>query len=292
MINFYRGNEDFIEFSDDIDENPFGAVLLALCEENFDTLPEAVVAITDSLEEGGFDVDDDIVIGLLTGDILPSQELVEVVSVLAGDEDTEELLWDAAVLSYELAEADPEEVYDQIVDYGFEDEEDYSEEDFPVTDDEEGEYLTEDPDYEEDYGYDEDYVDETLSEVSEVAEQLYSRQVITDLLADYQDAADEMMQTGTGLMTPQIKHLLFGREGRNQYLEFSRDIEDSGLDPETYLTCIEFSLNLLSELGSPDGYYFSSQTEEDILEGPTYNFSRDDSSVEQEAREMLRDLGL
>lgn len=45
-MNFYRGYENLIEFSSATVENPFGAQLLALCEEVFEDLPSAVAGLT------------------------------------------------------------------------------------------------------------------------------------------------------------------------------------------------------------------------------------------------------
>jgi hypothetical protein len=100
-----------------------------------------------------------------------------------------------------------------------------------------------------------------------------------------------MMQGGRGLMTPQIKELLFGRSDKNRYMNFSAATQESGYTPEEYLKCIEFSLNLLAELDGIDSAYFETQIQEDA--GANVNFSRvSDGDVENEARQMIEWLSL
>lgn len=267
-MDFYKGYEDLIEFSSATVENAFGSQLLALCERKFENIEDAVAVLTEGLDELGFEVDEEGVVGLMTGEVLPSEEVLEALAGLADTDADVSRLYNAAATAYEVA----------------------------ATLIEEGEIEVEDEDEDEDYEVeDEDelvYEDEEDYEVEEdVVAQMYSRQVVTDYLNDYAEVADQMMQGGRGLMTPQIKELLFGRSDKNRYMNFSAATQESGYTPEEYLKCIEFSLNLLAELDGIDSAYFETQIQEDA--GSNVNFSRvSDGDVESEARQMIEWLSL
>lgn len=268
-MDFYKGYEDLIEFSSATVENAFGSQLLALCERKFENIEDAVAVLTEGLDELGFEVDEEGVVGLMTGEVLPSEEVLEALAGLADTDADVSRLYNAASTAYEVAATLIEEGEIEVED---EDED----EDYEVED--EDELVYED---EEDYEVDEE----------DVVAQMYSRQVVTDYLNDYAEVADQMMQGGRGLMTPQIKELLFGRSDKNRYMNFSAATQESGYTPEEYLKCIEFSLNLLAELDGIDSAYFETQIQEDA--GSNVNFSRvSDGDVESEARQMIEWLSL
>lgn len=265
-MDFYKGYEDLIEFSSATVENAFGSQLLALCERKFENIEDAVAVLTEGLDELGFEVDEEGVVGLMTGEVLPSEEVLEALAGLADTDADVSRLYNAASTAYEVAATLIEEGEIEVED---------EDEDYEVED--EDELVYED---EEDYEVEED-----------VVAQMYSRQVVTDYLNDYAEVADQMMQGGRGLMTPQIKELLFGRSDKNRYMNFSAATQESGYTPEEYLKCIEFSLNLLAELDGIDSAYFETQIQEDA--GSNVNFSRvSDGDVESEARQMIEWLSL
>lgn len=266
-MDFYKGYEDLIEFSSATVENAFGSQLLALCERKFENIEDAVAVLTEGLDELGFEVDEEGVVGLMTGEVLPSEEVLEALAGLADTDADVSRLYNAASTAYEVAATLIEEGEIEVED---------EDEDYEVED--EDELVYED---EEDYEVDEE----------DVVAQMYSRQVVTDYLNDYAEVADQMMQGGRGLMTPQIKELLFGRSDKNRYMNFSAATQESGYTPEEYLKCIEFSLNLLAELDGIDSAYFETQIQEDA--GSNVNFSRvSDGDVESEARQMIEWLSL
>jgi hypothetical protein len=269
-MDFYQGYEDLIEFSSATVENAFGSQLLALCERKFENIEDAVAVLTEGLDELGFEVDEEGVVGLMTGEVLPSEEVIEALAGLADTDADVQRLYNSASTAYEVAATLLEEGEVELED----EDEDYEDEDEEIS-----------------YEVEEDE-EEIEDEEDDVVAQLYSRQVVTDYLNDYVEVADQMMQGGQGLMTPQIKTLLFGHSDKNRYMNFSAAVEQNGYTPEEYLKCIEFSLNLLSELGGVDSTYFESQIEED-MSGSNVNFSRQDNgAVETEARQMIEWLNL
>ena len=269
-MDFYKGYEDLIEFSSATVENAFGSQLLALCERKFENIEDAVAVLTEGLDELGFEVDEEGVVGLMTGEVLPSEEVLEALAGLADTDADVSRLYNAASTAYEVAA--------NLIEEG-----EIGIEDFELDDEDEDEDLYYD---EEDEDEDEDVEDE-----QELVAQMYSRQVVTDYLNEYAEVADQMMQGGRGLMTPQIKELLFGKSDKNRYMNFSAATQESGYTPEEYLKCIEFSLNLLAELDGIDSAYFETQIQEDA--GSNLNFSRiSNGDVENEARQMIEWLNL
>lgn len=276
-MDFYQGYEDLIEFSAATVENAFGSQLLALCERKFENIEDAVAVLTEGLDELGFEVDEEGVVGLMTGEVLPSEDVLEALAGLADSDAEVQRLFNSASTAYEVAATLLEDGEIELEDDEDEDEDeaDYGYEAYDEDETDAGEERDDDEDEEVD-----------------VVAQMYSRQVVTDYLNEYVEVADQMMQGGQGLMTPQIKELLFGQSDKNRYMNFSAAVEENGYTPEEYLKCIEFSLNLLSELDGIDSSYFESQVEED-MSGSNVNFSRQDSSaIETEARQMLEWLNL
>jgi hypothetical protein len=165
-MEFYQGNYGgLIEFSAAIAENPFGSVLLELAESNYDDIDTAVLDIAETLTELGYSVSEDEVLGLMTGEIIPEEEVVEILSelgIVEGDETLTEKnitkLYQAAILSYDNGIA-------QLAAQGFDVGEDEDLED-------EDEYLEDVSAYQEDESEDED---EMVVEFDEDTEATFSR---------------------------------------------------------------------------------------------------------------------
>lgn len=278
-MDFYKNYDHMIEFSTAMVENPFGAQLLSLAERNFDDIETAVAALSDGLSELGFDVDEEGVVGLMTGQILPSEEVIEAFSGLTESEAEVQRLYHAAAVAYDMAA--------EVIEDEDEDEVDYDEVEDYYEDEDEDEFYEED---EEGHVPVVSYVENPAEDTR--VDMLYSRQLVTDKLNEYIEVADQMMAGGSGLMTPHIKNLLFGASDKNRYMNFSAACDDFDVDPATYLTCIEFSLNLLSELDGLDSRYFETQVEENMSEGINFSSRVDDKSIETDARDMLKMLNL
>jgi hypothetical protein len=280
-MDFYKNYEHMIDFSAATVENPFGAQFLSLAERNFEDIETAVAALTEGFAELGFEVDEEGVVGLMTGEILPSEEVVEAISGLTDSEAEIQRLYNAAAASYDLAADLLEAEGDEYEDY-------------------EDEEIEEEIEVEEIEDYEDEIEQPRVAVTSSVenpaddsrVDMLYSRQLITDKLNEYIEVADQMMAGGAGLMTPHIKNLLFGQSDKNRYMNFSSACEDFDVDPATYLTCIEFSLNLLAELDGVDSRYFKAQVQEDMSEGINFSSRVDEDAVEGDAREMLKMLNL
>lgn len=270
-MDFYKGYENLIEFSSATVENPFGAQLLSMCEDVFEDVESAVVGLTEALAEAGFDVDEDGVVGLMTGQILPSEELVDALTGLTESDTEIARLYNSAAALYE-AVAEAEEAGE--VEVEDEDEDDDYEED----------------EIEED---DEDEVDTEVEYEEPLAAQLYSRQVITDTLNEYLEVADRMVEDR--YLTPHVKDLLFGKSDKNRFVNFSAACEEADASPSEYLKCIEFALNLFAEIGpSVNEAYFTSQVNEPIAKdgGRNIDFSANDDEIVSQSREMVDLLGL
>lgn len=270
-MDFYKNYEQMMDFSAATVENPFGAQLLSLCERKFEDIETAVAVLTEGLDELGFDVDEEGVIGLMTGEILPTEELVEAVAGLADSDADVKRLYNGAALMYEEATG------------AVDDDEDYEDEVEEVADE----------DYEDEVEYEYDGNEEDVADSR--VDQLYSRQIITDRLNQLVEVADQMMDPGAqGLMTPHIKSLLFGQSDKNRFANFSAACDDFEVDPQTYLHCLEFSLGLLAELDGINSAYFSAQAEDEMATREQISFSSNlnDTVIEKEARQMLADLGL
>lgn len=276
-MNFYRGYENLIEFSSATVENPFGAQLLALCEEVFEDLPSAVAGLTEALVDLGFDVDEEGVVGLMTGEILPSEEVVDALTGLSEDEVDHARLYNAAAAMYDMLLEEDDVEDDYADDEYYEDVEDDYDDD--IYDEDEDEYYDDDEDEEE--------TDESLAEV------LYSRQVITDALNEYVEIGNAMVDQG--YLSPHVHELLFGQSDKGRFVNFSAACEEFDATPAEYLKCIEFALNIFSEIGPMvNESYFSAQVPTDFAQDNqrTYEFGMDEDTIELQSREMVDLLGL
>lgn len=275
-MNFYRGYENLIEFSSATVENPFGAQLLALCEEVFEDLPSAVAGLTEALVDLGFDVDEEGVVGLMTGEILPSEEVVDALTGLSEDEVDHARLYNAAAAMYDMLleedDVEDDEYYEDV-------EDDYADDIYDEDEDEDEYYDNDDEDEEE--------TDESLAEV------LYSRQVITDALNEYVEIGNAMVDQG--YLSPHVHELLFGKSDKGRFVNFSAACEEFDATPAEYLKCIEFALNIFSEIGPMvNESYFSAQVPTDFAQDNqrTYEFGMDEDAIELQSREMVDLLGL
>lgn len=284
-MNFYRGYENLIEFSSATVENPFGAQLLAMCEDVFEDLPSAVAGLTEALAESGFDVDEEGVVGLMTGEILPSEDVVDALTGLSEDEVDHARLYNAAAAMYDmLIDEDGEEDDDDV--------EAYYEDDIYAEDEYEDDVEV---DYEDDI-YDEDEYedeDEYYEDEEPLAEVLYSRQIITDALDEYVEIGNAMVDQG--YLSPHVHELLFGQSDKGRFVNFSAACEEFDATPAEYLKCIEFALNIFSEIGPMvNESYFSAQVPTDFAQDNQriYEFGLDEDTVELQSREMVDLLGL
>lgn len=274
-MDFYNGDySGLIEFSSAIAENPFGATLLELAENQYDDIDTAVLDIAETLQGQGFDADEEIVLGLMTGEILPDEEVVELLSelgtVVNADDEIDEAaternkakLFEGAIAAYEIAEA-------LLEDEGEDEEEVEDEEDEEV----EAEYEEEDED------------DASFSRYFQAQEEMQNRMAYTDALSELRDYGEELRSKKC--LTPHAFNLLFSRRAKDDYMNFSQTVESTDYTPEEYLMCMKFALNMFEEMGPLPGtaYQFSSVVEQEVNESP-YNFS--DSNVEEEARDLLK----
>lgn len=286
-MDFYNGNfSGLIEFSAAVAENPFGSVLLELAERSYDDVDTAVLDISETLTSLGFNASPELVIGLMTGEIVPDEEVVEVLSELAIVEDNDSLterniskLYQGAIEAYEIAEAilsEDDEYYDEDE---YEDEYEGAEADYY----DEDEY--EDEDEELVVALDED-TEATFSRYFDEVDELRARQVITDELSDLREYADQLLSERC--ITPHAHGLMFSRSQKDDFVNFSQATNESGLDPEDYLMCMNFALNLFEEMGPIAGtnFQFSSMVDQEISGAPM-NFSSNSGQVQSEAREML-----
>jgi hypothetical protein len=277
-MEFYNGEYGgLIEFSSAVAENPFGATLLELVENQYDDIDTAIKDITETLIAQGFDASEDIVIGLMTGEILPEVEVVQLLSELGTvvDEDGESIdeaaternqakLFESAIAAYDLY--DEGEVEEEVD----EDEEEYE--------GPEAEY-----DYEDGEEVDEE-AEAAFSRYFEAQEAMQNRLVYTDALGELRDYAEELRNKRH--LTPHAFNMLFSRRAKDDYMNFSQVVEGLDYSPEEYLMCMDFALNLFEELGPVPGsaYQFSSVVEQEVKDAPL-NFNSGD--MDEEARDLL-----
>ena len=282
-MEFYQGEySGLIEFSAAVAENPFGSVLLELAESNYEDIDTAVLDIAETLTELGYDASEEDVLGLMTGEIVPEEEVVEILSELSVVEEDASLteknitkLYQGAISAYDQAaslleensEIEEDEDEDEDVEAVYEDEQD---------EDEDTEVIVEL----------DDETEQTFSRYFDEVDELRSRQVITDELSSLREYADSLLQERC--LTPHAHKLLFSRSAKDDYVNFSQATEEAGIDAEDYLMCMNFALNLFEEMGPINGtaVQFSSMDDQDIAEG-TLNFSANKGRITEEAREML-----
>ncbi len=283
-MEFYNGEySGLIEFSAAVVENPFGATLLELVEGQYDDIDTAVLDITETLQEKGYDADEEAVLGLMTGDILPEEGVVEILSQLGEVYDEEDnldeatsdrnkaKLFNGAVAAYSLAEALLGLEDEELEDEELEDEEDEAE----------------DVETEEAEEAEEKVVESAaFSRYVEAQNEMQDRMAHTDALNDLRDYAEELRANKH--LTPKAFDLLFSRKAKDDYMNFSQAVEQTDYTAEEYLMCMDFALSMFDEMGPIPGadYNFSNIVDQDIQEG-SYNFSGDTSVAAEEARDLL-----
>lgn len=277
-MKFYQGEySGLIEFSSAVAENPFGTALLELAEREYDNVDTAVLDIAETLKGEGFDADEEIVLGLMTGDILPNEDVVELLSELAivSDEDgvDEEAtergqakLFSAAVAAYEQASV--------LLD---EEDEDEDEGEESIEEDEPADEVDDEDEGEEEAAF---------SKYVETAGALQERMDVTDELSELRDYADILLKDKC--ITPHAYNMLFSAKAKDDYLNFSQAVEESGYTSEQYLRCMDFALSLFDEMGPIAGtnYQFSAVVEQEVEDAPI-NFSGNHTNVDDEARDLL-----
>lgn len=275
-INFYSGNtyEGLVNFSTAVAEVPFASELLTKLEASYEYIDDAVADIVEAYQANGYDVSDADVISLLTEEIPPSEEDLEILSGLYIDEDGEadelgfERLVNAALATQEhfLEDEDDNEEYEE--------EEEYEGE---YEDDLEGEYeddLEDEYEIEDDYEYEEGEVEDEQfnAAYSKVMEFAHAQELKASLdeLIDYGAALVE-----DGKLAPIAFQMMFGTDDTNRVANFSRASQEAEIDDYTHLQSIAYALNLFNTIGqlsSNAGYRplnFSSLSLEDIVPDST-----------------------
>lgn len=285
-MEFYQGEySGLIEFSAAVVENPFGSVLLELAESAYEDVDTAVLDIAETLTELGYDASEDDVLGLMTGEIVPDEEVVEILSELGTVEGNETLternigkLYQGAIAAYDqasalLEDADGELEVDEVEEV----------EDDVVASADEVDAVEGDENLVVEF---DDETEQTFSRYFDEVDELRNRQVVTDELASLREYADELLQNKC--LTPHAHGLLFSRSAKDDFVNFSQATEDAGIDAEDYLLCMNFALNLFEEMGpiQGSGVNFSTVVDQDISDNAV-NFSSNNGQVAKEAREML-----
>jgi hypothetical protein len=276
-MDFYKGDfEGLIEFSSAIAENPFGTELLRLAEANYDNIDDAIEDITDGLINAGFEINEELVIGLMVGEQLPTEDLVETLQELCETDSEADRLDASAVASYGIAE----ELLEAIEAGEFE--EDYGD------DEEEDEYEGAVGQYEDDEEFDdeEEYDEEPSAQVAALQRQfsryasavdeMSQKEAVTEYLDDLSQKAGSLVEGG--FMPPSAYHLLFGQDEKSQYVEFSAACDESESTPIERLSNIEFTLAVFEALGP--SFEFSS-----AYEGEEYD-GYDESEIETLASQI------
>ena len=117
--------------------------------------------------------------------------------------------------------------------------------------------------------------------------------MITDALDEYVEIGNAMVDQG--YLSPHVHQLLFGQADKSRFVNFSAACEEFDSTPAEYLKCIEFALNIFSEIGPMvNESYFSAQVPTDFSQDNqrTYEFGMDEDTVELQSREMVDLLGL
>ena len=270
-MDFYNGDySGLIEFRSAVLENPFGGTLLRMVEKQYDDVDTAVADIAETLRNQGFDADDEAVIGLMAGEILPHEEVVELLSELAITEEDKDLLYQSAIDAYSLAEALLES-------------DDESEDDEEDEDDDESE---DDTVIEIEKTVDKSMDESKFSRYFEETEAIRNRMEITDELSNLRDYANDLLKNRH--ITPRVHKMLFSTRAKDDFLNFSTAAQESEMPVEDYLRCVQFSLDLFNEIGPIHGseYNFTSIVDQEISDSPV-NFSQGEDKIEEEAREML-----
>ncbi len=239
MLEFFNGAEyeDLYEFSTSVLENPFGVELMRTSMEIYNDIDEAVVELVKGLNLNGIEASEDDIIGLMTGEYLPSPECLEALEALYYDE--EDNFYDA---DYERlissAEAAENLAYQTAVQLG-------------MIEDDDAEFY-EDEDEEDEYEEDE-YEEDEDPRISELQNQLSSQQErldTTDALDELTEYASHLVQEGK--LPPVAFNFMLGdrqNTSNSRYAEFSAYCEESQVPLAQQLDRIQYVLDVFSQCG-------------------------------------------
>ena len=229
MLKFYKNCrfQGLAQFSTAIAEAPFAAELLRQLTDtgNYQNIDELVEDLAEGFQNRGFNFDDEDVLGLLTGEILPSQETLEALADLYNENSEEDVsdyvrLVEAAKASYDTLEE-------------------------PEYEEDESEYEPEEAS--------EEYEEEEDEDPTDILEEQYSRVALMEQKQAVNEALGELMQYASSLveegkLPPVAFRAMFG-EGTPRFAEFSSVSQERGLDNAEHLEAIRYSLDLFSACG-------------------------------------------
>ena len=286
-MKFYQGElGGLYEFSSAVAENPFGATLLQIAENCYENIDEAVLDITEHLQTSGFDTDVEEVIDLMTGEMVPTQEVVDELAEMwvtvdeDGNVDEEasarnaDQLYNSAQLAIDLAVAE--------VESDEEDEEDEESDEIEDSSEDEEEDIEDEIEVEFD-----PETEAAFSRYFAQQDEMSLRMTATDMLSEMRDQAQDLVSRRH--ITPYMFSMLFSKRAKDDYMNFSAAVEETGYTPEEYLMCMDFALNLFEDLGPIPGseYQFSSVVEQEVSDSPIH-FSKTEEIDEEEARDLLK----
>jgi len=287
MNYFFKGcqAEDLMEFSSGsaVYENPFGAVLAEIASQTYENIDESITDLTAGLIQRGFDVDEDYVYGLFSGDELPDAEILEAFEELCLtedgqlDEDALAALYESAEASYAIEEdALPFDEEDGLF---YDDEGNAYGEDTDIFVDEDGNTLVyiedeDGEDYEdyedgveyEDYEDEDEYFDPETEALRSQVDELTTRQIVTDNLDSLVEYGKSLV--ASGCLPPVAFEALLGdaeETSGSRFAEFSSVCADEDLQPEVELEKIAFCLEVFEKCGPlmDFGNFSASDTEID-----------------------------
>ena len=270
MIEFFSGcnSEDLMEFSNDLAVNPFGSELVRISSDIYDDIDEAIEQLAIGLNQRGFDVDEDTIYGFMSGELLPTEDVLEAFADLCVDEDgvLDEGEFSRLVSSAQSAHDLAADFYEASMEEEYEDEDD------------DEEYYEEDEEYEEEEYEDEDYTDPQVQALQSQLDALTTREVETAEL-------DSLVQYGRdlqedGILPPIAFSLLFGdpSEGiSSKYAEFSTQCEEKEIPNALQLDRINYTLSVFEQIGPIMN--FSSMAPEQYEEADRYADADVDATV-------------
>lgn len=238
MFEFFNGAEfeDLYEFSTSVRENPFGVELMRTSSEIYDTIDEAVEQLAVGLTSRGVDASEEDIVGLMTGEYIPSFECLEALQDLYYDEegnfykDDFERLLSSAEASHELA-------YETAESLGLLDE------------DEDEDYEDESEDY-EDYEDEVDGVDPEVLALREQVQAQQERQEATDTLDELTEYASNLVQEGK-LPPIAFSFMLGDRQNTSssRYAEFSSFCNENKFSLSDQLDRVAYVLQVFDQCG-------------------------------------------
>jgi len=261
MLNFFNGSEyeDLYEFSTSVLENPFGAELLRTSAEIYDDIDEAVDQLAAGLAARGVEADEEDIVGLMTGEYIPSAECLQALEDLFYDEDGTFHEEDYARL-ISSAEAAEDLAYRTAEELGMFDEE-------------------EDEDDEEEYEDEEDdeFVNSELEDLRSQLQAQQERQEVTDTLDELTEYASSLVQDGK--LPPVAFSFMLGDKrstSTSRYAEFSSFCQESELDAADQLGRISYALEIFSKCGPLMNF---SQVSSEEVGQESYQSKEDDSII-------------